>query len=41
MLDLISQQRNSSFIDPPANGSSGKIFIVAVHRAQQTDKVKS
>ena len=41
MLDWISQQGNSSFINRPTNGSSGRILIVDVHRAQQIDKVKS
>ena len=40
MLDWISQQWNNHFIKPPTNGSSGKILIAGVHRAQQTDKVK-
>ena len=41
MLDWISQQGNSSFINRPTNGSSGRILIVDVHRAQQIDKGKS
>ena len=40
MLDWISQQWNNCFINPPTNGSSGKILIADVHRAQQTEKVK-
>ena len=40
MLDWVSQQWNNCFINPPTNGSSGKILIACVHRAQQTDEVK-
>ena len=40
MLDWISQQWNNCSIKPPTNGSSGKILISDVHRAQQTGKVK-
>ena len=40
MLDWISQQWNNCFINPSNDGSSGKILIPDVHRAQQTDNVK-
>ena len=40
MLDWIFQQWNNCFINPPTNGSYGKILIADVHRAQQADKVK-
>ena len=40
MLEWIFQQWNNWFINPPTNGSSGKILIADVQRAQQTDKVK-
>ena len=40
MLYWISQQWNNCFMNPPTNGSSGKILIVDVHHPQQTDKVK-
>ena len=40
MLDWTSQQWNNCFINPPTNGSSGKILIADVHRAQQRDKKK-
>ena len=33
MLDWTSQQWNNCFINPPTNGSSGKILIADVHRA--------
>ena len=34
MLDWISQQWKNCFINPSTNGSSGKILIAGVHRAQ-------
>ena len=40
MLDWIFQQWNNCFINLSTNGSSGKILIADVHRAQQTVKVK-
>ena len=40
MLEWIFQQWNNCFINPPTNGSSGKILIADIQRAQQTDKLK-
>ena len=41
MKKWINEQWGNIFINPPTTGSTGKIFVADVHRAQQTDDVKA
>ena len=41
MKKWISEQWGNIFINPPTTGSTGKILVADVHRAQQTDGVKA
>ena len=36
----VSEQWGDSLLNPPTNGSSGKILFAQIHKAQQTDTVK-
>ena len=37
----VEHEWGNVFTNPPRSGSSGKIFVADVHRAQQTNKVKN
>ena len=41
MKKWIAEQWGNIFINPPTTGSTGKILVADVHRAQQTDGVKA
>ena len=41
MKKWINVQWGNIFLNPPAPGSTGKILVADVHRAQQTDDVKA
>ena len=40
MKRWITEDWNNIFLNPPTPGSSGKVLIADVHRAQQTNEVK-
>ena len=41
MKKWISEEWGNIFINPPTTGSTGKIFVADVHRAQQRDSAKA
>ena len=40
MKKRMSEQWGNTLLNPPTNGSSGKILFADIHKAQQTDTVK-